>query len=543
MNWYKVSTVAIALAAISACGEKPDQNSQKKDLNAELLVATDKRDASNPVFEQSLASGQYETLTLVGQVGGDSCEKIRPYLKNEEAKARYFAAVGSSYCQDDKLSENLLEAYGAETDKNVKEVLAVALGYSGGEAARGPLFEAFEELGEAGLLGLIQSIAYARISASDYQLAPYGELLDLTGDEKKGYAAAYALGRVNGLQQMLELSDVERALTNAPSIDVKIALTRTVRQFGNDASSLLLSLTKNEPKVVRIAAITAMALLSNEETKLALYDFVENEDAHIRHAALAALANRNLDDAGVEAILDNALTNGTRWDKVSAMQGIQKRDANLANRVAGQWLAGDDYYLAFQGLIILSGSDEGREILKLYAEENKDTVRGYEASVALDPSIEADTVPRATPSFETTQQYITKTLTLSTTRGDIKIKMHPEAPFAATSFLQAAEEGKLDGMLWHRVIPNFVSQAGQKEDPELYKWGSIREEWAGAHKIGTVGVATAGKDTGSTQFFINTAYNMHLNGRYTVFGEVISNMDIVYDLQEGDVITKAIVSE
>ena len=542
MNWYKMSVAGLALFAAAACGDSGSETAEKKDWKAEILVATDKRDMTNPVFEEALASNQPEALAFMGQVGDDMCGKIQPYLTNEDKNYRYYAAIGAAYCQDEKLSASLLAAFEAEEDLRIKEVLAVALGYSGGEAARMPLFDAYSELDEAGLVGIIQSIAYARVSASDYQLAPYGELLDLTSDKKLGYAAAYALGRVNGLNDMLELADVERAINQAPSVDAKIALTRVARQFGNEAAPLLLSLTEGQAKVVRIAAITAMARLTDEASKTALYDLVEDKSAHVRHAALAALANRNMDDPGVEAILDNALSNGTSWDKVSAMRGIQARDAKLANRVAGEWLAGDDYYLAFQGLIILSGSDEGRAILQEYADTHKDTVRGYEASVALDPSIEADTVARATPDFATTQDYVTKTLTLSTTQGDIVIKMRPNAPFAATSFLQAAEEGKLDGMLWHRVIPNFVAQAGQKEDTELYKWGSIREEWGGAHEIGTVGVATAGKDTGSTQFFINTAYNMHLNGRYTVFGEVTSSMNVVYNLEEGDKIIKATVS-
>ncbi|MCK0067901.1 peptidylprolyl isomerase [Kordiimonas laminariae] len=542
MNWYKMSVAGLAIFAAAACGDSGGETTEKKDWKAEVLVAVDQRDVANPVFEEALNANQPEVLAFMGHMGEEMCGKIAPYLVSDDKNYRYYAAIGAAYCQDEKLSANLLSAFDAEEDVRIKEVLAVALGYSGGEVARMPLFDNYAELDEAGLVAIIQSIAYAQVKASDYQLAPFGELLDLTSDKKLGYAAAYALGRVNGLNSMLELADVERAISEAPSVDVKIALTRVARQFGNEAAPLLLSLIEGQAKVVRIAAITAMARLSDEATKLALYNLVEDESAHVRHAALAALANRNMDDPGVEAILDNALSNGTSWDKVSAMRGIRARDAELANRVASEWLAGDDYYLAFQGLIILSGSDEGREILKEYADTHKDTVRGYEAAVALDPSIEADTVPRATPDFATTQNYVTKTLTLSTTQGDIIIKMRPNAPFAATSFLQAAEQGKLDGMLWHRVIPNFVAQAGQKEDPELYKWGSIREEWGGAHEIGTVGVATAGPDTGTTQFFINTAYNMHLNGRYTVFGEVTSSMNVVYNLQEGDKIIKATVS-
>ncbi len=543
MKQLRFSTLLVAFILVAACGETSVKEEKKDDLRANLLLATDLRDKNTTVFQTALSEDKYIALSLMGQVGDSLCKDLVPYFSDVAAEARYYAAMGAAYCHDEKLSEPLLAAFNAEQDLAIKQMFAVALGYSGGDKARMPLFDAYSELGEAGLLGIIQSVAYSRVSASEIQLAPFGELLDLTQDESVGYAAAYALGRINGLDSMLEFSDVTNAVKAAPSIDTKIALMRTVRQFGNTASPFLLSMLVEQPKALKLGVISALGQLTDDASKEVLFKLVEDEDAHVRHGALSALSNRQLDDPTVEAILDNALANGTRWDKVSAMAGILKRDEKTATRVAASWLAGDDYYLAFQGLIILSGSDAGRVLLEEYAENNPNSVRGYEASVALDPSVEADTIARPSPSVETTDAYVRKKLILTTTRGDVVIEMVPEAPFAATSFLQAAEQGKLDGMLWHRVIPNFVSQAGQKEDTELYKWGSIREEWGGAHKIGTVGVATAGRDTGSTQFFINTAYNMHLNGRYTVFGEVVSDMNVVYDLQEGDEIIKATISD
>ena len=71
--------------------------------------------------------------------------------------------------------------------------------------------------------------------------------------------------------------------------------------------------------------------------------------------------------------------------------------------------------------------------------------------------------------------------------------------------------------------------------------GSIREEWThvSIHDIGSVGVATAGRDTGGTQFFINTGHNLHLDGRYTVFGRVEEGLSAAFDLHEGDMILEA----
>ena len=132
-----------------------------------------------------------------------------------------------------------------------------------------------------------------------------------------------------------------------------------------------------------------------------------------------------------------------------------------------------------------------------------------------------------------------KRLVFETTRGKIVVAMSPDTPFAAWNFVQLAEYGLLDNIMWHRVIPNFVAQAGARNDLEGRSWGTIREEWGGTHAPYTVGVATAGRDTGSRQFFINTRHNLHLDNRYTVFGKVIEGFDVVDALEEGDWITRA----
>ncbi len=86
------------------------------------------------------------------------------------------------------------------------------------------------------------------------------------------------------------------------------------------------------------------------------------------------------------------------------------------------------------------------------------------------------------------------------------------------------------------VIANFVAQGGDPEGTGLGGPGySIREElYPVEHIKGTVGMATSGKDTGGSQFFFNTAENIHLNNHYTVFARVIKGMDIINGIEVGD---------
>ncbi len=259
----------------------------------------------------------------------------------------------------------------------------------------------------------------------------------------------------------------------------------------------------------------------------------------MRQLALSALAGRAPMDTDITQLIAASVADENPWIAVTALRGLNQRSPEEGLRIAETWFAGGDYYKAFSAMGLLAQSDEGKAILEDYASANPDTIRGREAAIALDPSIEGIEKPRKTPSWNTVLSYQSRELELETTRGTVCIAPSHMAPYAAANFMLLADVGKMNGMLWHRVIPNFVAQAGQSEEPELANWGTIREEWGGHHTPGSVGVATAGRDTGSTQFFINTAYNLHLDSRYTVMGNVISGMDAAMALQEGVVIMRA----
>ncbi len=129
--------------------------------------------------------------------------------------------------------------------------------------------------------------------------------------------------------------------------------------------------------------------------------------------------------------------------------------------------------------------------------------------------------------------------TIHTERGDITIELFPgDAPLTVLNYVKLAEKGFYDDLVFHRVAPNFVIQDG---DPRGDGWGSpgyaIRSEFNKRHFTrGTVGMASAGKDTEGSQFFVTHSVQPHLDGRYTVFGRVSSGMDIVDGIQEGDAI-------
>ncbi|WP_139924288.1 peptidylprolyl isomerase [Hymenobacter sp. DG01] len=124
-----------------------------------------------------------------------------------------------------------------------------------------------------------------------------------------------------------------------------------------------------------------------------------------------------------------------------------------------------------------------------------------------------------------------------TSKGDIVLRLLVEqAPGSVASFVALTRQGFYNGKNFHRVVPNFVAQGGC---PRGDGWGSsdynLRSEFADLrYGEGAVGLASAGKDTESCQWFITHAPTPHLDGRYTIFAQVVQGMDVVSRLDIGD---------
>lgn len=123
--------------------------------------------------------------------------------------------------------------------------------------------------------------------------------------------------------------------------------------------------------------------------------------------------------------------------------------------------------------------------------------------------------------------------TITTPRGDIVIRLRPDlAPETVNNFVFLAREGFYDGVTWHRVLPNFMAQGG---DPTGTGTGgpgyTIKDEFTPEmifDRPGLVAMArTSLPNSAGSQFFITTAPAPHLNGQYTIFGEVIEGQEIV----------------
>jgi cyclophilin family peptidyl-prolyl cis-trans isomerase len=127
--------------------------------------------------------------------------------------------------------------------------------------------------------------------------------------------------------------------------------------------------------------------------------------------------------------------------------------------------------------------------------------------------------------------------TIKTSKGNVVIEFNSRiAPISVANFCLLAKQNFYDGIIFHRVVPGFVIQDG---DPTATGWGGpgyhIISEYSDTDfGIGYVGMASAGKDTESSQFFIMQGNHPHLDSRYTLFAKVISGMEVVYNITEDD---------
>ncbi len=297
------------------------------------------------------------------------------------------------------------------------------------------------------------------------------------------------------------------------------------------AAEVLERLAADSAPGVRVAALdTRLAMLANDSPDAAalVRSALEDSDPAVRASALgwaeehpvigmrallAAMATSWRDrmadarTAGIKALKARAeATRSERSSIVAALEELGRDSDFLVRRGAAQAL-----------------SELGEEAPAIGAARSNRTVGLYREIV--------QRTARA------------RRVDLETERGTVGLELAcPEAPFTCLNFLQLAGQGYYEGLAFHRVVPDFVIQAG---DPRGDGWGgpgyAIRDEINTLrYRRGAVGMALSGPDTGGSQFFITLAPQPHLDGGYTVFGRVVAGEDVLDRMIQGDRIQRIV---
>jgi peptidyl-prolyl cis-trans isomerase B (cyclophilin B) len=126
---------------------------------------------------------------------------------------------------------------------------------------------------------------------------------------------------------------------------------------------------------------------------------------------------------------------------------------------------------------------------------------------------------------------------LATNKGTMKITLKPDvAPMHVSSTIYLTRLGFYDGLVFHRVIPNFMAQGGDPKGVGMggpgYQYEGEFSDAAKHDKPGILSMANAGPGTDGSQFFITFVPTPHLNGKHTVFGEVTDGLDVLKKLEQ-----------
>jgi len=146
-------------------------------------------------------------------------------------------------------------------------------------------------------------------------------------------------------------------------------------------------------------------------------------------------------------------------------------------------------------------------------------------------------------TIDTSKQYIA---IIETEKGNLLLELFAkDAPITVNNFVFLAGEGFYDGTTFHRVIAGFMAQGGDPTGTGRggpgYKFDDEFTEHT--HIAGTLSMANSGPNTNGSQFFITYTPQHGLDGKHSVFGQLIEGMDVLEKLENGDIIKRIVIEE
>jgi cyclophilin family peptidyl-prolyl cis-trans isomerase/HEAT repeat protein len=347
-------------------------------------------------------------------------------------------------------------------------------------------------------------------------------LLDLLDDRAPQVRAATfgAIAALDAESFLLALSGLDRD----PEWRVRAAVATALGTLsGEQAASLLQPSLDDEDPRVRQAALRALAVAKAPGADTLLLAALSAEDPEVRRAAVESLADLQATGAVAQlrAAYEAAKDDPVSDTRAAILAALARIDPAAATPVLGAALQDREWAVRMRAAALLAEIDPDRPT----AEAMRPAPTRLDGQVYGAPGI-------ISPRYST-HVYV------DTDRGTIQIELAVlDAPLTVHNFVGLARQGYFDGAPVHRVVPAFVVQDGDPTGGGAGGPGwTIRDEINQRPYLrGTVGMALAGRDSGGSQFFITHGPQPHLDGRYTVFGQVIAGMEVVDQIAQGDVI-------
>ena len=361
-------------------------------------------------------------------------------------------------------------------------------------------------------------------------------------------AALGAIGNSDSVDLMLDL-----LADQAPAM--RGAAMRALAQIDPDTFLLTLSgLDPDRAVSVRIAQAGALGTLPAARSGARLAIMLQDRDPRVWPAVMAALVAARAPDA--EALLLERLRQDDFVVRAAAANGLAELKAANALPVLAQAYrdaVGDSTYVAraaMLGAMHRIDPAYARPFLQEGLKDREWAVRVRAAALLQEQGAGEGTAAAIRPAAPgraiddpdwqaLTAPTFSPHAFIQTDRGVIEIELAIlDAPQTVANFMALARRGFFNGIAVHRVVPDFVVQDGDpRGDGEGGPGYTIRDELNERPYLrGTVGMALDWEDTGGSQWFITHSPQPHLDARYTVFGHVVSGMEVVDQIVPQDVI-------
>jgi cyclophilin family peptidyl-prolyl cis-trans isomerase/HEAT repeat protein len=526
--------------------------------NPKFTLTADKKTAASLTITALMRVRSTSSIEpLAQQLNSDDAD-IRAQAANALARIRQPLASAVPALlevlndRDHNVRANAARALGASKDIRVLEPLTKLLGDKS-EQVQVSAIRALAAIGDketSAHLLLLGQVTLKQVRSGKANSSKANLLLEIAsaiGNLKHPEAASF-LDKLNQAFGLLSQPEIEIALAknlgNSYTVGVEFIESRPEnwRQVANAAQGLAQldycaieavnlvrytteknGLSRALPEVLR--TLTKLKCL---ETDLLLLKNLAHKDANVRATAATLLATSAKEEYldSLIAALKQSQNDKENDAKLAILTALSKYKSETAIEAIKTVLGGSDHLIRRHAINLLKQMGAGDFSDRIGIVQTGHNKLFYQRVVA-----------------RMNRKVIA---TIHTAKGAVTMELFPaEAPITVDSFIRLARKGYFTNLTFHRVVPNFVIQGGDpRGDGEGGPGYQIRcEVNTRSYGRGALGMALSGKDTGGSQFFITHSPQPHLDGGYTVFGQVTSGMEVVDRIVRGDLIKRIAVTE
>ncbi len=468
---------------------------------------------------------------------------LLPLLDDKDALVRAHAARALGVAKAAQAIDPLTSLL-ADKDERVTAATINALGAIGDPRAIDPLlasgnsllagYRSFDrnKLGVPPQQNLLLLIATALGGIKDQRALPFLKALRIS-DGKLGAQAEVEIA----IAKFGETAFFDTTSAKLPADDWRAmaAYAQGLGQLATDrAKAVLLEMftgkTYGKPDVRALPVIlTALAAAKAEGLRDLLLEQLKAPDVFVRETSAALLGELgDSSDAVITALYSaykSARADKINEARIAIVQAADKLKHPMNVQVLSDPTRDEDYVVRLRAAELLRASPTEVTTRRLQiGKVDTDHDRAYWRRIA-----------------DLSESIKNLIAVIHTKKGNIRIELlAADAPMTVDNFIRLARSGFYNGLVFVRVVPNFVIQGGDPRGDQNGGPGyQIRDEInLRRYETGSVGMALSGKDTGGSQFFITHSPQPHLDGGYTVFGQVIEGMDVVNRIARGDVIER-----